>query len=357
MQFRIKEGPMGSTRRKVFAGLLSTLSAACLPTVQHRQSPLTGFQGPRFDVEAQRFISFDGAPLGLSAWLPAPGQQPSAVIIGLHGMNDYGEATYYLMGPWMAARGIALYAYDARGFGRSPERGVWGGQALMTEDLRTAVNLARQMYPNATLVVLGDSMGAAEAIATFGAPNAPHIDRLILASPAVWGWSTLPEMYAITLWMAAHTFPWEAVEPPRTVTRHITPSDNVEMLRHIGRDRNMLFTTRIDALYGLVSLMETASKRTANLHGDVAFLYGAKDQIIPRASAVRAASRLPETARTAVYPDGYHMLIRDLHRELVYEDIVSFIRDPGAPFPSGLPPLRPEPAHREGETHIAQANH
>ena len=348
---------MGSTRRNVFAGLLATTTAACLPTVQRRQSPLTGFQGPRFDVAAHRFVSFDGAPLGLSAWLPPEGQQPSAVIIGLHGMNDYAEATYYLMGPWMASRGVALYAYDARGFGRSPQRGVWGGQPLMTEDLRTAVNLARQMYPSATLVVLGDSMGAAESIATFGAPNAPHIDRLVLCSPAVWGWSTLPEMYAITLWMGAHTFPWEAVQPPRNVVRRITPSDNVEMLRHIGRDRNMLFTTRIDALYGLVSLMETASKRTANLQGDVAFLYGAKDQIIPRASAVRAASRLPATARTAVYPDGYHMLIRDLHRELVYEDILSFIRDPAAPFPSNAQPLRPEPGRAAPETHVAQANH
>ncbi len=112
--------------------MLSVLLAACLPTVQHRGSPLSGFEGPRFNVAAHRFISFDGAPLGLSAWLPPNGQEPSAVIIGLHGMNDYGEATFYLMGPWFAERGVAVYAYDARGFGRSPDRGVWGGEALMT---------------------------------------------------------------------------------------------------------------------------------------------------------------------------------------------------------------------------------
>ncbi|MBS0383812.1 MAG: alpha/beta hydrolase, partial [Proteobacteria bacterium] len=64
----------------------------------------------------------------------------------------------------------------------------------------------------------------------------------------------------------------------------------------------------------------------------------------------------PPSARTAVYPDGYHMLIRDLHREVVYEDILSFIRDPGAPFPSQAAPLRPEPVHTAPETHIAQAN-
>jgi acylglycerol lipase len=324
--------------------------------VQQRQSPLTGFQGPRFDVAAHRFVSFDGAPLGLSAWLPPNGQEPSAVIIGLHGMNDYGEATFYLMGPWFAERGIAVFAYDARGFGRSPDRGVWGGQALMTEDVRTAVNVARGMYPNATLAIVGDSMGSAEATATFGQPNAPHIDRLVLTAPAVWGWSTMPPLYSLTLWMSAHTFPWQPVTAPRGVVAHITPSDNTAMLQHIGRDRNMLFSTRIDALYGLVSLMETASRHTANLTGDVAFLYGAHDQIIPRASAARAASHLPSSARTAVYPDGYHMLIRDLDREVVYNDILSFIHDPNAPFPSQAQPLRPEPAHNGAETHVAQAN-
>jgi acylglycerol lipase len=347
---------MGSTRRNVFAGMLATGVTACVPTVQRAERPSADFQGPRFESTANRFISFDGTPLGLSAWLPPAEQQTTAVIIGLHGMNDYGEATFYLMGPWFAERGVAVFAYDARGFGRSPDRGVWGGERLMTEDLRTAVRVARQMYPNATLAVVGDSMGSAEAIATFGEPGAPSIDRLILTAPAVWGWSTMPPLYSLTLWMSAHAFPWQPVTPPRAVVRHITPSDNVEMLQHIGRDRNMLFTTRIDALYGLVGLMETASRRTANLTGNVAFLYGAHDQIIPRASAVRAASRLPSTARTAVYPDGYHMLIRDLHREVVYGDILSFIGDPAAAFPSQALPLRPEPARTAPETHVAQAN-
>jgi pimeloyl-ACP methyl ester carboxylesterase len=129
--------------------------------------------------------------------------------------------------------------------------------------------------------------------------------------------------------------------PPRGVVRRITPSDNTAMLQRIGRDHNMLFTTRIDAVYGLVNLMETASRRAANLNGAIAFLYGAHDQIIPRASALKAAQRLPTSARTAVYTDGYHMLIRDLNRDVVYGDILSFLRDPQAPFPSAAPPLGP----------------
>lgn len=321
---------------------LALLLAACVPTIQRAGSPLTGFQGPRFDIAAERFVSFDGAELGLSAWTPPTNQETTAVIVALHGMNDYANA-FYLAGPWFAERGVAFYAFDQRGFGRSPDRGVWGGERLMTEDVRTAVTVARRMHPNATIAVLGDSMGSAVAMATFGAENAPQIDRLVLAAPGVWGWSTLPDAYALTLWVGAHTFPWRAVSPPRNVTRTRTASDNREALLRAGRDRNMIWSTRIDAVYGLVGLMERASERAANLNGAVLFLYGEKDQIIPRVSAERAARRLPASARTALYANGYHWLVRDLQREVVYADILAFLRDPTAPLPSGAPPVIREP--------------
>lgn len=320
------------------AGLLAGLLAACVPTVQQALRPPTAFQGPRFDEASHRFYSFDGAPLGLSVWKPPEGHAPWAVIVALHGMNDYGEA-FYLAGPWWAQQGIATYAYDARGHGRSPERGVWGGTRLMTEDVRTAVTLARRDHPGALVAVVGDSMGAATAIAAFASDNPPAADRLVLVAPAVWGWSTLPTPYAATLWFGAHTFPYRAVTAPKGVQRRIVASDNTEMLRKLGRDRNMIFQTRIDAVYGLVRLMERASDGAGRLRVPTAFFYGARDQIIPRASALRAARALPATARTAIYPEGYHMLLRDRQAENVWKDVGSFIRAPAAPFPSGAPPL------------------
>lgn len=301
--------------------------------------PPAAYQGPRFDEAGQRFYSFDGAPLGLSVWKPAD-REPWAVVIGLHGMNDYAE-TFYLAGPFWAKQGIATYAYDARGQGRSPDRGVWAGARLLTEDLRTAVALARRDHPDAIIAVVGESMGAATAITAFASDDPPRADRLVLVAPAVWGWSTMPRSYAATLWVGAHTFPYRNVVPPKGVVRRITPSDNTAMLRKLGRDRNMLFTTRIDAVYGLVRLMERASDGAGDIKAPTAFLYGARDQIIPKASALKAARKLPPSARTALYANGYHMLLRDLQAETVFRDVEAFIRDPAAPFPSGAPALLP----------------
>lgn len=318
--------------------LASLMLAACAPTVQQALVAPATYEGARFDPDVHRFYSFDGAPLGLSVW--RPDGEPWAVVIAVHGMNDYGEA-FYLAGPSWAQEGIATYAYDARGHGRSPLRGVWGGTRLLTEDLRTAVRVARREHPNAVIAVVGDSMGAATSIAAFASDDPPPADRLVLVAPAVWGWSTLPTSYAATLWVGAHTFPYRAVTPPKGVVRRIVASDNNAMLNKIWRDPLMIKTTRIDAVYGLVRLMETASQGAGHIKAPTAFLYGAKDQIIPRASALRAAQRLPAAARTATYANGYHMLLRDKQADVVWKDVVSFLRDPAAPFPSGAPPLLP----------------
>lgn len=304
--------------------------------------PPAVFEGPRFSEAESRFYGFDGAALGLSVW-PAKDQNPWAVIVALHGMNDYAEA-FYLAGPRWAQAGVTTYAYDARGFGRSPQRGVWGGQRLLMEDLRTAVAVARQRHPGALIAVVGDSMGAATAMAAFGSDRPPNADRLVLVAPAVWGWSTMPPLYSASLILGAYLFGASNVRPPREVQSQITPSDNIDMLRKIGRDPNMLFETRIDAVFGLVDLMDTAAKAAPNLKAQTLFLYGAKDQIIPRASALQAARALPETARSALYANGYHMLLRDLQASVVHDDVIAFIRDPATALPSGAPPVIERPA-------------
>jgi acylglycerol lipase len=322
-------------RRRALLTFAAAL-AACVPSVQRAERPSASFEGPR--ITQNGFFSFDGAWLAMQRWTPPEGAPVKAAIVALHGMNDYSQA-FSTAGPYWAGQGVATYAYDARGFGRSPNRGVWAGERLLTEDLRTLAILVGRAHPGVPVAVVGDSMGAATAIAAFGSDRPPAADRLILVAPAVWGWSTLPDHYAATLWLGAHTLPRRPVTPPRRVQRKIQASDNIEMLRALGRDPNMLFDTRIDAIYGLVSLMESASRKAGKLAVPTLFLYGAKDQIIPRASAETAARRLPATSRTALYANGYHMLLRDLQAPVVWRDIAAFIADPSAPLPSGAPPL------------------
>ncbi len=107
----------------------------------------------------------------------------------------------------------------------------------------------------------------------------------------------------------------------------------------MGHDPLMVWGSRSDTLYGLVTQMDRASTLVGRWPGPTLYLYGAHDQIIPKAAAFSAAARLKAPGRTLYYDTGWHLLMRDLHAETVWRDCEAFIRDPAAPPPSGAPPI------------------
>ena len=290
---------------------------------------------PEFQADQNTFVSFDGTRLGLTVWEGQGGPAAGNVVIGLHGMNDYANA-FHMAAPYWAAQGVTVYAYDQRGFGRSPVRGIWPQEELMREDLRTAVEIARQRHPGATITVVGISMGGSVAISAFGSDRPPQADRFIASGPGLRGWGAMNPAYRASLWLSAHIRPGWIVSPPRRFVR-IEPSDNVEMLQRTWSDPLMMPTNRIDQVYGLVSLMETAHERAPDLPANLPTLmsYGANDYVVPVDGVRRTAKSLPSHVRTIYYQDGYHMLLRDLQAETVFRDYLSFILDPAADLPSG----------------------
>lgn len=323
--------------RSALAGCLGVgllLVAACAPTVQAPLTPQPGFSGPRLESEA--VVAHDGARLPLSRWLPE--EEPWAVVIGLHGMNE-ARGAFHLAGPWWAERGVATYAYDQRGFGGAPGRGVWAGQDLLAEDLRTLAALLRARHPGAVLVVVGESMGGAVAITAFASDRPPDADRLILSAPAVWGWSSQPLANRAGLWLAARLLGSVALEPPEVVVRDIIASDNLYELYRMGRDPALIGATRFDTLHGLVDLMEAAGNEVSDLRVPTAVFYGGRDQIITADPMAGAVARLPPGARTAFYPDGHHLLFRDQQGAVVMADMLAFMREPQAAWPSGADPI------------------
>ena len=316
---------------------LTLLVAACAtPAVQPPLTPPPGFAGPA--LEPDHVVMDDGARLRLARWTPEG--EPWAVIVALHGMND-SRASFRLAGPWWAERGIETWAIDQRGLGESPGRGVWAGEARMVQDLRTTVALVRARYPDALIAVAGESMGGAVAIAAFASDTPPEADRVILLAPAVWGWSAQGPLNSAGLWLAARAMGHRAVEPPEWAVRDRLASDNrLELFRNY-RDPNSLITTRFDALYGLVDLMETASRRLGDVRAPTLLMYGAHDNVIQdrpmRLALERAGPR--SNLRTAFYPDGWHLLNRDLQAEAVFRDVEVWLRDASAPLPSGAGPV------------------
>lgn len=331
--------------RRAFLGMLVGLAAACAPV---QQLALTYDSEPQAGFSENWFTSFDGAKLGLNVYRPAPepdqgfgpsaSEQQETVIIAVHGMNDYAGA-FNAAGAWWSDQGAIVYAYDQRGFGRSPGSGIWPAPEVMRRDLKTAVKVVRERHPGARIAVVGESMGASVVITTFADEDAPKVDALVLSGPGLRGWGTLPWVYSASLWASAHTRPGWIVVPPKGV--RITPTDNNEKLREMWLDPNVLKTTRIDSVYGVVSIMEAADARIAKLPAEIPTLltYGANDEVIPPNGVERAARKLPGHVKTAYYAKGYHMLMNDLQAETAWRDILAFVENPAGPLPSAAPPL------------------
>lgn len=252
--------------------------------------------------------------------------QPAAagVVLALHGFNDYSNA-FQDFAAFASERGIAIHAYDQRGFGANPDRGHWPGMERLTTDLQEAVARLRQIYGDTPLYVLGESMGGAVAIVAATGETPLDVDGMILSAPAVWGGRHMNLFYRFTLWLAS------SVAPDWALTGSgldIRPSDNIEMLRAFSADPLVIKATRTSSIAGLVALMDRALASAPELNQDLLLLIGEKDEIVPPGALEDFHGRLETTGMTKVnYPAGYHMLLRDLQRASVFEDIVAWIED------------------------------
>jgi acylglycerol lipase len=334
--------------RWALPGLLLFLCAvaltACAPKVAETPGmqvaaaqpvPLPPGRTPYPAIVEASFTTTDALSLPLRKWLPQG--EPRAVILALHGFNDYSNAFDAAAKLW-AARGIATYAYDQRGFGGAPGRALWPGTDALATDAVTAATLLRRMYPGKPIYLLGESMGGAVAIlAATGATGirpAP-VDGVILSAPAVWTRDSMQFAPRLALWAGVRMFPGWVLTGE---SLHILASDNIPMLIALGRDPMVIKGARVDALYGLVDLMDRTIEAAPGLKTPTFLLYGAHDAVIP-ADPMRAfVAALPADAvrsdRFGYYQNGYHMLLRDLEGPRVAADVAAWVLNRAAALPS-----------------------
>jgi alpha-beta hydrolase superfamily lysophospholipase len=301
-------------------------AAACAPVVL---TPGPTVTDPHIEPDA--IIAKDGLRLPLRSWLPAG--RPDAVVLAVHGFNDYSHA-FEGAGHALAAQGIAVYAYDQRGFGNAPNPGYWAGEAALAEDLSTAARLIAARHPGTPFYLLGESMGGALIILTMTRPDAPPVAGVVLSAPAVWSRSSMGFFERSALLFFSYTTPWLTLNGNGL---NIHPSDNDAMLRGLSLDPLVIKDTRVDTMHGLCDLMDAAYAAAASLHVPALVLYGEHDEVVPAEPTYRMMASLPSNPVPqvkAVYANGYHMLLRDLQAKVVLTDIAAWIRHPGQPLPS-----------------------
>lgn len=144
-------------------------------------------------VEELTFKLHDGHPVYMKKWTPAT-TTPLAKLVFIHGYDDHINR-YFDLFPTLAGRGIAVTAWDQRGWGRTvrstSDRGLTGPTSLVLADIAHVVRseLDAAEASSTPLFVMGHSMGGAEALILASeaayADLAQRIRGWVLESPHV----------------------------------------------------------------------------------------------------------------------------------------------------------------------------
>jgi alpha-beta hydrolase superfamily lysophospholipase len=263
--------------------------------------------------------------------------QPRHIVLGVHGFNDYSKAFEPLGQHLVTELQATVYAYDQRGFGANPQPGIWPGADSLLADLRDITTQLRERHPGLPLTVVGESMGG--AVVLVAASEAPGLaaDQLILKAPAVWGASSMPWYQRLSLYTMNLVAPEMSFTGRGLPSLGIRPTDDPEVSRDLSRDPLFIKATRVGSLAGVTELMGRAQTQNALPTQRSLVLYGLRDRIIPPQPVCDWLTHLhtavPQQGATdvVVYPEGWHLLTRQLRTREPLQDMAYWLQNTPLP--------------------------
>jgi Lysophospholipase len=273
----------------------------------------------------------DGTELPLRYWPPQNNQSPKVIVLGIHGFNDHAGG-FSATAAALNEAAIGVYAFDQRGFGRTESRGRWPGTETLVDDAIAVTQAIQAQHPEQPLYIMGHSMGAAVTTLMLERASDLEIAGSLLVAPAFWARQTMPWYQRWALWAG------ERLTPGLTLSGDglgIEPTDDPKIRAELARDPYWIRDTRVDALAGVVSLMDTALNALPPRPSPprTLILYGLADEVIPPPAACAMLRRFPPKNdwQAVIYPDGYHMLTRYTGAEQTLADLRHYLLNrPGA---------------------------
>lgn len=255
------------------------------------------------------------------AWLP---DGPSrAVVVAAHGLAEHG-GRYAGLASSLTERGLAVYALDHRGHGRSggPRANIEKFDYLVS-DLGAFIGRAQRNHPGANVILLGHSMGGAVALAC-ALKYGEALHALVLSAPAL----APPEpptalkplvvktLSALRPDVGVLTLPATAVSrDPRVVGAYVADP--------------LVFHAAIPArtLAELLDAMQRLQQSAHLLRLPVLIQHGSADRLVPLAAVqpVYQQIGLPQRRTLRVYEGLYHEVYNEPERDTVIRDLVNWL--------------------------------
>jgi alpha-beta hydrolase superfamily lysophospholipase len=293
-----------------------------------------------------------GAKLFVYRWVPEEADAVRAAVQIAHGMAEH-AGRYEGLARSLNAKGVAVYANDMRGHGRTAatpaelghlaDEGGWG---FAVEDMFRLTATIHESHPGLPVFLLGHSMGsllARDYISSFGG----EIDGVLLSGtsgdPGLLGslglliarlecWSRgrrAPSPLLTRLSFGAFN---RAFEPAKTAFDWLS-RDSAEVDAYVDDPACGFVCSAgfyLDLLSGLRQIHAASTVGAVRKDLPMYLFSGAEDPVGQRGKAV---SRVFEAYRRAglldvslrLYEDGRHEMLNELNRQEVYQDVASWI--------------------------------
>jgi acylglycerol lipase len=264
------------------------------------------------------FKGVGGLTIHTRTWLPDAA--PRAVVVIVHGFNSH-SGHYQWVGEQFAGQGLAAYALDLRGRGKSEGDRFHVDKAQdYIDDVDTLVDIARASHPGLPVFLLGHSAGGVISCVY----TLDHQDKLT---------GLICESFA-------HQLP--APDVALAVLKglsHIVPNAHVLKLDNAGfsRDPKVVEALNNDPLIadevqptGTVATMVRADERLKKEFGNITLpvfiLHGTLDKVTKPSGSQEFYELAGAKDKTLkLYEGHYHDLLNDIDKEIVMADIQQWI--------------------------------
>lgn len=298
-------------------------------------------QAPNYTPSEGSFKGVGGLNIFTRSWRPEG--KPRGVVVIVHGFNSH-SGQYLWVGEQFAAEGLAVYALDLRGRGRSDgERFYVEKIEDYTDDVETLVRTAKSENPGLPVFVLGHSAGGVTSC-VYTLDHQDEIDGLICES-----------------------FAYELPVPDLVLSflkglSHITHHTHVFTLKNedFSRDPQVVESMNNDPLIKgesqpaqTAAVLINAGNRLREefplIKIPVLILHGTEDKATKPSGSQHFYEQASSTDKTLkLYEGHFHDLLNDIGKEEVIADIKGWID-------ARLPAVRPESVSDAGTTTKAVA--
>ncbi len=266
------------------------------------------------------FPATGSMPLYYQAWVPIA-RETRAVLVNLHGLGDH-SSLYPTIASYFPPRGVAVYAYDMRGNGRSPgQRGYLRNWEEYRGDLHAFFAHLRQWAPGLPVFVLGHSLGGL-VVLDYVLQCPQGVTGAIAAAPPLGKLGVPPILMALG----------------RIMSR-VWPRFSLEVgmdLSGLARDPAVVETVLADPLFhrrGTARLSTEVTKaidrvqsQAAKLSVPLLILHGSDDRMVPPDGSRSFFGKLRYPDREfREYPGAYHGLFADTGYQGVLSDVERWV--------------------------------